>query len=38
MLRKVTNALGATIHLEILRVEQRKHKVVAERKAGYVSK
>ena len=38
MLRKVTHALGATIHLEILRVERKKHKVVAERKAGYVSK
>ena len=35
MLRKVTNALGAKIHLEILRGEQRKHQVVAERKSEY---
>ena len=27
MLRKVTNALGATVHLEIIRAKQKKHQV-----------
>ena len=38
MLRKVVNALGATIHVEIFREEHKKHKVVAEKKAGYINK
>ena len=35
MLRKVTNALGAKIHLEIIRGDQQKYQVVAERRAEY---
>ncbi len=38
MLRKVADALGATIHLEILRGDRRKDQVVAERRAGYANK
>jgi len=38
MLRKVTNALDATVHLEIIPARQKKHQVVAERRARYASK
>ena len=37
MLRRITNALGATIRLEIIKLEK-KPKVVAEKKAGYANK
>ncbi len=38
MLRKVVRALGATIRVEILRGEDQRYQVVAEKKAGYVNK
>ena len=38
MLRKVAKALGATIHVEILREGYKKHKAVAERKAKFESR